>query len=97
MMHQRLQIKMKPAIKKQEIKRCRHRDSWLIGGSNKSGSNKSGSNKGGKIYEWCYQCGALRSLRLSNDENICYPITQWTRPTGSNLKNPYPMKPLKKR
>jgi hypothetical protein len=59
--------------------KCRHRDSWLIASG---------------LYEWCYVCGSLRMMKLSMDESICGPATQWTRPTGDSLKNPYPMKPL---
>lgn len=55
--------------------RHRHeRTSWLlIGGS------------GG--WEWCYQCGAHRSLK-STGPNSMMPTGKWVKPTGLDGPNP---------
>jgi hypothetical protein len=59
-------------------KRCRHYQSWILG----------------DVWEWCYQCGALRRHTITGT-NAMSPVTQWTRPTGADGQNPYPMRELK--
>lgn len=55
--------------------RHRHeRNSWLIGG-------------GGYCIEWCYQCGAQRSLRRTS-ENVYEAASKWQRPSGIGGPNP---------
>jgi hypothetical protein len=60
--------------------RCRHRASWFIANGH---------------YEWCYRCGALRSLDQVT-ESAFVPTTQWQRPVGPTRPNPFPMKPLRR-
>lgn len=59
--------------------RCRHYRSWLIAGGE---------------YEWCYECGGLRRMKHVG-QNAVMAITRWTKPTGKNGRNPYPMIALK--
>lgn len=53
--------------------RCRHYGSWLIAGGN---------------YEWCYQCGALRTMRETGIAQVS-PTSQWQRPVGPDADNPW--------
>lgn len=55
--------------------RHRHeRNSWLIAGG---------------AIEWCYQCGAWRSLRPVNATgNVLTAISKWQRPSGIGGPNP---------
>ena len=55
--------------------RHRHeRTSWVIAGG---------------AVEWCYQCGAWRSLRPVNAAgNVLTAITKWQRPSGIGGPNP---------
>jgi hypothetical protein len=52
---------------------CRHRESWLIAGG---------------AYEWCYQCGALRTMFESGIAQVT-PTSPWCRPTGPKGVNPW--------
>lgn len=58
--------------------KCRHYHTWLIAGG---------------LFEWCYECGALRKM-IEIAPAYLRNCTQWTRPTGKGGKNPYPMKAL---
>ena len=50
------------------------RNSWLIAGG---------------AIEWCYQCGAWRSLRPVNDtSNVLTATSKWQRPSGIGGLNP---------
>lgn len=60
--------------------RCRHYGTWIISGG---------------TAEWCYHCGAYRSLERLHG-NTSTPLTQWVRPTGIGGENPWPMKMLKR-
>lgn len=62
-------------------KKCKHYSTWIIGYAN---------------YEWCYQCGALRRMHPYKTENAVLNISQWTKPTGVDGKNPWPMKIIKR-
>jgi hypothetical protein len=53
--------------------RCRHRNLWLIAGGS---------------YEWCYQCGAIRTLRESGINQLM-PSSPWCSPTGKDGENPW--------
>lgn len=53
--------------------RCRHRQSWLIAGGN---------------YEWCYQCGAMRTCFESGIAQVS-PNSPWCTPTGPHGENPW--------
>jgi len=53
-------------------KRCRHYGSWLLCGG---------------IWEWCYQCGALRELKPVGP-NTSAPKSRWVRPVGPKGENP---------
>ena len=50
------------------MKRCRHRNSWLISGGS---------------YEWCYSCGAIRTCQESGIAQVT-PTSPWCRPTGTD-------------
>lgn len=51
--------------------RCRHRRSWVLSG----------------VYEWCYECGALRLLmKTAPSESI--PSSYWRKPVGAGGENP---------
>ena len=39
------------------------------------------------LMEWCYECGAFRSLVL-RDGNLCADST-WCRPVGKNGEDPW--------
>jgi hypothetical protein len=55
--------------------RCRHRDSWLIGGA---------------LYEWCYRCGAFRELDKAPDGvQGCVVTSAWCYPVGPEGANPW--------
>jgi hypothetical protein len=53
--------------------RCRHRQSWLLGGA---------------MYEWCYECGAFRSLRPLRG-NAVAADSPWCCPSGRDGANPW--------
>lgn len=53
--------------------RCRHRESWLIASGN---------------YEWCYQCGAIRTMRETGIAQVS-PLSPWCKPTGPRGDNPW--------
>ena len=55
-------------------RRCpsRHRTCWIIGDS----------------LAWCYQCGAIRSLRPIGPGQLAFSETSWTYPTGPGGENP---------
>ena len=55
--------------------RHRHeRNSWVIAGG---------------AVEWCYQCGAWRSLKPVNGRsNVLMAATKWQRPSGVGGPNP---------
>lgn len=56
---------------------CRHYHSWIL--------------SGGRL-EWCYECGALRKLKmLSNEPSVSAPDGPWVRPVGKNGPNPWEM------
>ncbi len=59
---------------------CKHKKTWLISSSS---------------YEWCYECGALRRMACDGPHYV-HPLTKWTRPTGKDGDNPYPMKEIKR-
>lgn len=62
--------------------RCRHEQhSWILAGL---------------LYEWCYQCGALRQLKQVSDNELV-ATSAWVVPTGPKGANPHPMKPLKRK
>jgi hypothetical protein len=52
---------------------CRHRNTWLIAGG---------------YYEWCYECGGIRKMKVSAP-NVCCPETTWCKPTGKDGDNPW--------
>lgn len=53
--------------------KCRHeRNSWLIANG---------------YYEWCFVCGALRTMRMTPD--ACVPTSKWCKPTGDRKNNPW--------
>ena len=52
---------------------CRHRNSWLIAGG---------------AYDWCYQCGALRTMFESGIAQVS-PTSPWCVPTGPKGENPW--------
>lgn len=55
--------------------RCRHRDSWLIAGG---------------AYEWCYRCGAFRTLTAASDgSNSVSSSSAWCYPVGPYGENPW--------
>ena len=63
----------------------RHSKSWLISGG---------------TLEWCYECGAIRRLRIRNsDEGTHYsePIERWTKPAGIGAENPAMKPPARRR
>lgn len=61
-----------------EVPRCRHNStSWLLCGG---------------LWNWCWKCGAIQKMEVSGP-NHCWAVTRWTKPTGANGKNPWPMKP----
>ena len=55
--------------------RHRHeRNSWMLAGG---------------AVEWCYQCGAWRSLKPVNGRsNVLMAATKWQRPSGIGGPNP---------
>jgi hypothetical protein len=56
-------------------KRCRHeRNSWII--------------CYGEV-EWCYACGAIRTLVSVDGTNQLRASSTWARPTGNSNKNPF--------
>lgn len=57
---------------KQKI-RCRHNGSWIIGGG---------------TYEWCYECGAFRSLVEAGIAQITV-TSPWCYPQGIGAENPW--------
>jgi hypothetical protein len=53
--------------------RCRHSRSWILGSGH---------------YEWCFECGAFRSLRqVSGHESVAASL--WCKPVGRGGDNPY--------
>ena len=55
--------------------RCRHeRHSWLIADG---------------YYEWCFVCGAFRSMKQVSGENAVTPSSKWCKPTGDKNNNPF--------
>lgn len=55
--------------------RCKHeRNSWLIASG---------------YYEWCYVCGAIRTMEKMDKVNGVYPTSKWCKPTGDKENNPY--------
>lgn len=61
-------ISPNPKPKVQRIIGCKHRRSWIIG---------NGS------YEWCYECGAFRGLRVfGSSATALVPSSPWVHPTG---------------
>ena len=55
------------------VRRCRHRDSWLLAGG---------------TYEWCYRCGALRRMREAGIAEVV-PMSPWLKPVGPAGGNPW--------
>jgi len=53
-------------------KLCRHYRTWLIAGGN---------------YEWCYECGALRAMKMITPTTLTNK-TRWQRPVGKGGENP---------
>lgn len=59
-------------------KRHRHRKTWLVAGG---------------YCEWCYECGAIRSMRkVVGTSNEVAPASGWTKPSGIGGVNPALMK-----
>lgn len=56
-----------------EKARCRHRESWLIAGG---------------AYEWCYQCGAVRTCFEAGIADVSQ-TSPWCLPTGAGGENPW--------
>lgn len=54
--------------------RCRHSGSWLLFGGR---------------AEWCWQCGAYRSLGHGPVPNSCAPVSDWAYPQGRDGENPW--------
>lgn len=54
--------------------RCRHRNSWLLAGG---------------LIEWCYECGAFRKMRRTNDLTILAVGSCWAYPVGRGNPNPW--------
>jgi len=53
--------------------KCRHNGSWLIAGGS---------------YEWCYECGAIRTTRETAIAE-CVVDSPWLRPVGVGAENPW--------
>lgn len=53
--------------------KCRHYGAWLMADGH---------------IEWCYHCGAVRTLRVISP-CASVPAITWVRPTGPGGKNPY--------
>ena len=64
------------------MKRCKHSRTCLTGGA--------------IVYEWCYECGAIRRL-VEISANRFDAATYWIRPVGKGGENPFPMRLLKPR
>ena len=48
------------------MERCRHSGTWLIGGG---------------FYEWCYECGAFRTMAKTGAASLS-PDSPWAYPKG---------------
>ena len=60
-------------------KLCRHRNTWLIANG---------------MYEWCYECGAIRQMQIEDINSVAPKEkngkrAKWIRPVGKDGKNPY--------
>jgi len=53
--------------------KCRHNGTWLIAGGS---------------YEWCYECGAMRTTRETGIAQVA-PDSPWLRPVGIKGENPW--------
>jgi hypothetical protein len=54
-------------------KGCRHRKSWLIADAS---------------YEWCYECGAFRTMEPTGLATVS-PNSPWACPNGGIGDNPW--------
>lgn len=54
--------------------KCRHRRYWLVAHG---------------LVAWCYECGALRYMQLSDDRTMVSPIGRWAKPVGKGGANPW--------
>ena len=59
-------------------KLCRHYRTWLIADG---------------YYEWCYECGALRGMKMKSP-TVLTSRTYWQRPVGVGGENPIGLKIL---
>ena len=58
----------------------KHRTLWIIGDQ----------------LAWCYQCGAIRSLKSTGVNSVAFSEPQWTYPTGPGGENPAVVQYVKK-
>lgn len=56
------------------VRPCRHRHFWIM--------------SGGHLL-WCYECGAVRNMKVILNTNECAPLGCWVKPTGIGGDNPW--------
>ena len=54
--------------------RCRHNRFWVIAGG---------------YWLWCYECGAVRKMRITDDGTVTSDWKRWQKPVGKLGENPW--------